>query len=291
MSEYDEELTEYEKKKDGWRKQLTSAFFSNGKWIFFSILGIGYLIVYTGVLPQDDLMLLAIVTSGSVAIGIVILFVWIDSKWDKRREKRDKLTIKGLENKQDAMQEQLNQITITLTGSVRALENYTDRGTFDFDISSGLFLHVNPNFVDIIGWNARDLNNEIRRFEILGRPTRIAETLFEKEYVVEMAQMLEKITEHSGAVFRFTDIKMLHKDGSHVPVDFVIDNIGIGDNVIAKGFITSNLERDHQRATESNLVSLTMMLTKYFTSRKDKFAMREEMTKHLEEMRKQAWKN
>lgn len=255
--------------------------FSSVKWLFLSLLGIAYLIVYTEAIPQQEIAVLSIVGSGTVAFIVIIIFMVLETKFQKRRGSKQETRLTNLEDK-------FYTETRMLRGTIKTLEMHTDQATFEISSVEHLLVDANENFIREFGWTIHSLNNLLTSYPLEERIAALVKLLFRMDFRNDIRHLITNRLENGNiesAVRK--DIWMQRQDMSDFSADMIVEVIKNG-NLKIKGFIKNTEEEKHREATEESVYGLMVLLRDHFSEQKqqDSIKTRRAMVSHLDKMRR-----
>lgn len=270
----------WQQNKIKFAKQGIYSILSSVKWMFFAILAIAYIVAYSGQIPTQEIQTLSIVGWGTIAVGAIIIFVILETKFIRRRNTEQEKRITNLEK-------HYSTDTRMLKGTIRSLELHTDQATFELNSEDYLIINANDNFMREFGWTIISLNRLLVRHKKEDRINELVKLLVRKEYRNDIAHLMINRLENGyneSAVRK--DLWLTRKDMSDFSADLIIEVIRNG-NLKIKGFIKNTEEEKHRQATEESVVGLMVLLRDHFSEQKqqDSVKTRKAMVEHLDKMR------
>lgn len=251
---------------------LVAGLITSGKWLVITGLVISAGIAFFGIAPSySDIIAVSIMTSVIVAVGGIAIYIRYDKKRDDKRI---------AENRAEKLE---------LYGSIALLEHYTDMGIVEVNLNTLEWTRMNPQMQHMFGWNIHSINECLSSSSPEEYAHKMAELLFlpgmYKQFVNEI---LKRVKGATTDPIVFADVQMKHKQGHYVDITMKADIVPYADETkqrLLKIFFDDITERKHQQAVEENVISLNNLLVAYFSKKKGRDILREEMKDALIEMR------
>lgn len=251
---------------------LIAGLITSGKWLVLTVLVMSTGIAFFNIAPSySDIIAVSIMTSFIVAVAGIAIYI----RYDKRRD--------------DKLRAEYRAEKLELYGSIALLEHYTDQGVVEVNLNSLEWTRMNPQMQHMFGWNIHSINERLSSDTAEDYAHKMAELLFlpgmYKQFVNEI---LKRVKGTATAPIIFADVQMKHRQGHYVDITMKADIVPYAEETkqrLLKIFFDDITERKHQKAVEENVIALNQLLVTYFSRKKGREVLREEMKDTLIEMR------
>jgi hypothetical protein len=293
----EDEVSKYEKAKKKALRHGVISIFGSVKWIFFFILGVAYLVAYGRLVPEEDIVMASIVTSGTLAVILIFGYIWIDTKWDQRRRRKDQAKIVALEKKVDKSEVEhsqwkesfffnFQQTTTTMQGTINTLKENSEKSIFLMSKPKVLLTETNMLFEEEFGWTYEEINYILDPVALENRPEALVKLLVRHNRDDNPDDVEDLI---SSRVFngnrtrgRLNDIWLCRKDKSDFSADLIIQPV---DDFIAVGFIKNIEEEKSRQARDEATYQILLEFKNHIEGKQNSKTTRKAMTKHLDNIR------